>query len=218
MSLGENIRRRRVLLGYSQEYVGNELGISGQAVQLWESDETQPRRKRMQQLARVLQCTVENLEYDVATREPPAKHYNVEAMSVPAQGPVPLISWVAAGDFCDTQDPYALGEAEDWYQCPVRHGDRTFCLRVRGLSMYNPGSKPSYEEGDIIYVDPDVMPANGQCVIVRIEGEQQSTFKQYIEEGNHRYLRALNPGWHEKIIKVDKQTTICGTVIGKFVE
>ena len=44
-------------------------------------------------------------------------------------GRVPLISWVAAGDWCNVENPYAIGDAEDWLICPIKHGPRTYALR-----------------------------------------------------------------------------------------
>lgn len=134
------------------------------------------------------------------------------------RGRVPLISWVQAGSWSDAADPYSVGDAEDWLPCPVSHGPRTFCLRVRGLSMYNPSGKHSYSEGDVIFVDPDRRASHSDRVIVRLEDERETTLKQLIEEGADRYLRALNPSWPEPIIKVTTRATICGVVIGKWSE
>jgi SOS-response transcriptional repressor LexA len=129
---------------------------------------------------------------------------------------VPLISWVQAGNWNDVADPYSVGDAEDWLPCIVSHGPRTYCLRVRGQSMYNPTGRRSYAEGAIIFVDPDRHAQHADCVIVRLEDERESTFKQYLEEGDDRYLKALNPAWPDPIIKVKSDATICGVVIGQW--
>jgi len=34
-------------------------------------------------------------------------------------------------------------------------------------------------------------------------------------EGDRRYLRAINPGWPDPIMKIDGNATICGVVIFK---
>lgn len=139
------------------------------------------------------------------------------------KGLVPVISWVAAGSWADAADPYAVGDAQEWLPCPVRCGPRTFALRVRGLSMFNPTGKPSFDDADIVFIDPDVVPAPNtrtmqSCVVVRLEDQVETTFKQIIEEGSRRYLRALNPAWPEQIIEVNTNATICGSCIGKWVE
>jgi SOS-response transcriptional repressor LexA len=71
------------------------------------------------------------------------------------RGAVPLISWVQAGDWSSIVDNFAPGDAEEWFPCPVSHGPRTYVLRVRGESMHNPHVRPSFADGDLIFVDPD---------------------------------------------------------------
>lgn len=134
------------------------------------------------------------------------------------QGDVPVVSWVTAGNWADVSDPYEPGIAERFIPCPKRHGPRTFALEVRGISMENIGSKHSYSDGDIIYVDPDVQSENGSRVVVRLDESQEATFKQLVIEGSSRYLRALNPAWPEPIMKINGNATICGVVIGKWVD
>lgn len=132
------------------------------------------------------------------------------------KGLVPLISWVQAGDWCEVEDHYAVGDAEDWLPCPTAHGPRTYVLRVRGESMNNPHARRSFRDGDLIYVDPDRLAENGSAVIAKLEDSQEATFKQLVVEGEDRYLKPLNPGWPEPIIKVTEKATICGVVIGKY--
>lgn len=135
------------------------------------------------------------------------------------RGFVPLISWVQAGAWEQIVDNFAPGDAEEWMPCIKRCGPRTFALRVRGVSMHNPYGKPSYEDGDVVFIDPDAPAEHGKCVVVRIEGQSEATFKQLIIEGNDKFLRPLNPDWPgPKLIRVDSDATICGVAIGKWVE
>lgn len=119
-----------------------------------------------------------------------------------------------AGDWGGIVDHLPPGDAEDWLPCPKRCGPRTFALRVRGISM-----EPKYQDGDIIFVDPDVAPSHGSHVVVRLGDEQEATFKQLVLEGSRRFLRALNPDWPgPKLIEIDGNATIVGVVIGKWVD
>lgn len=131
---------------------------------------------------------------------------------------VPIISWVTAGAWSEVADPYEPGVAEEWIPCPKRHGPRAFALRIRGISMENPGGKHSYSDGDVIFCDPDRQADNGSRVVVRLDDDKEATFKQLVIEGERRYLRALNPSWPEKIIEVKGEATICGVVIGKWTD
>jgi SOS-response transcriptional repressor LexA len=69
----------------------------------------------------------------------------------------------------------------------------------------------------VIFVDPGRAAQPGDRVVVRLEAQQQATFKQYLEEDGRKYLRALNPDWRPKIIEINGEATICGVVIGKWV-
>lgn len=137
-----------------------------------------------------------------------------------SEGLCPLLSWVAAGSWVGMETPDGTGDdAEDWMSCPVRHGPRTFVLRVRGESMYNPLGRISFTDGDFIFVDPDRAPENKSCVVVRRLNEQAATFKQLVLEGEapvaKRYLKPLNPNWPEPIIELTPDAELCGTVIFK---
>ena len=120
----------------------------------------------------------------------------------------PLISWVQAGEWTETsRNPVPEYEAK-LVPCPVRCSRRTFVLQVHGISM-----EPQFREGDLIFVDPEVAPAHGKYVVVRLDGSDETTFKQLVIEGERRYLKALNPHWPERIIEVRVAATICGVVV-----
>lgn len=145
------------------------------------------------------------------------KFSGVDPVDLAFTGGVPLISWVQAGGWADVADPHLVGEADDWLPCPVRHGPRTYCLKVRGDSMHNPSGRPSYADGDIIFVDPD-RPANpGDRVIVRLDDHAEATFKQLLIEDGRKLLKALNPEWAPRYIEINGNATIAGVIIGKWV-
>lgn len=121
---------------------------------------------------------------------------------------VPVVSWVTAGHFADSNDPYPVGASEEWLPCPVPHGRMTFALRVRGISM-----EPEFRDGDYIFVDPDVTPRNRSYVVVRIDDRDETTFKQLILEDGRKLLKPLNPAWPEQIIEINGKGRICGVVV-----
>jgi SOS-response transcriptional repressor LexA len=94
--------------------------------------------------------------------------------------------------------------------CPVKCSPETFVLRVRGASM-----EPKFHEGELIFVDPNVVAKHGKYVVVKFEGSIEVTFKQLIIEEGKQYLKALNPDWPHRISEVDKYTSICGVVVFK---
>lgn len=130
-------------------------------------------------------------------------------------GPVPILSWIQAGEWCGIIDNFEPGKAEEWLPCPIRHGPRTYALIVRGISMFDPTGMYSFKDGDTVFVDPDRDAGHHSLVIARLDDAHEPTFKQLIIEGDHRMLQALNPSWPNRIIRVNGNWSICGVVIGK---
>jgi len=139
----------------------------------------------------------------------------VEAMA--SMGAVPLISWVQAGCWADVADPFQPGDADEWLPCPVAHGPNTYAVRVRGESMFNPTGRPSYADGDIIFVDPSREAKHGDRVIVHLDDQAEATFKQLLIEDGRKLLKALNPEWAPRYIPINGNATVKGVVIGKWV-
>lgn len=138
--------------------------------------------------------------------------YTVQRMG---EKPIPLISWVQAGEWSEVIDNFAPGDAEEWPPCPVRHSASTFALRVRGESMQNPLGRPSFCDGDLIFVDPERPAMHNSLVIVRLDDSKEATFKRLVIEGDQQYLRPLNPAWPEQVIRINGNATMCGVVIFK---
>ena len=130
------------------------------------------------------------------------------------RGKVPLISWVQAGEWCSTCKAHDINDAERWMDCPVSHSGQTFALRVRGDSMTAPhGNSRTYPEGCFIFVDPERRsPQNGDRVVARLHGTDETTFKVYKNEDGRKWLQPLNPS-HEPI---RDNFYILGTVLGKW--
>lgn len=135
------------------------------------------------------------------------------AMPIRKEGYVPVISWVAAGKWTGMDDQSV--EPIEWLSCPLTHSERSYALVVRGISMNNPNGRPSFQDGDIIYVDPERDAKHRDFVVIRLDSENEATFKQLIIEDGKRMLFALNPDWMPRIQEITEGATICGVVIGK---
>lgn len=134
------------------------------------------------------------------------------------KGFVPLISWVAAGSWSSIECRDIENNVERWMPCPEKHSEEAYALRVVGLSMRNPNGELSFDEGDIIFVDPSVEAENKSCVIAFDHDERVTTFKQLIiDEVGSKFLVPLNPMWPDRIIPINGNTSILGVVIGKWV-
>ncbi|WP_045226236.1 LexA family protein [Methyloterricola oryzae] len=117
---------------------------------------------------------------------------------------VPLLSWVAAGNWRDMADQRSPADAE---RVPVtcRVGDGAYALRVHGDSM-----EPVFANGSIIVVDPSLEARNGSYVVVRLDTAAQATFKQLVIDGGQRFLKPLNPRY--PLMEIREEATLCGVV------
>lgn len=139
--------------------------------------------------------------------------HNAEIIRFEHKNAVPLISMVAAGDWSMAEDPYTVGDAEKWLDCPVKHGENTFAVRVNGESMY-----PKFEHGEIIFCDPGQQPDNGSYVIAKLTDNNEATFKQLIIEDGQMLLKSINPNWHTQYIPINGNCEIVGKVIARLEE
>lgn len=138
-------------------------------------------------------------------REATIKWANLEPRPA-VSGNIPLISWVRAGDFCDSPDNFAPGDAEEFMPRPLQNmGKYVFALTVRGDSMDTPDG---YREGEIVYVDPDKSPVPGQDVVAKV-GDKLN-LKRYKEDQDGPYLLQLNGNI---IIRPQGEWSICGVVV-----
>jgi len=208
--------------------VASAFAVSRESVRKWLSAEAFPKTERIIEIAHRLGVSSEWLlsgagemeqRPHVAGAEPPSD-WNSEAVSPGPniRGDVPLISWIQAGAWHEADDPLSPGEAEALYPCPKPHGPRAYALRVIGQSMWNPGGRPSYDEGDLIFVDPDqsggVVSGDRVIAILTAASERVVTFKQLVSEGGQHFLRPLNPQYPP----ITEHFEIVGKVIGAWRE
>jgi len=130
------------------------------------------------------------------------------------QGFVPVISWVRAGSWDQAEDNHHAGDGEEWMPCPTSHGMHSYALRVQGDSMTAPYGR-SYPDGSIIYVDPEQRGGvvSGDRVIAKINGDNQVTFKVFVEDAGRRFLKPLNPAYPV----ITDPFRILGKVIGTWI-
>ena len=84
---------------------------------------------------------------------------------------------------------------------------RTYCINAMGDSMTGAG----IESGDRLIVEKDVMPQDGDIVVVCIDGEH--TIKAFFTDKNGRHwLLPKNPKYNPILLDCTKTVYICGCV------
>ncbi|MEJ6475976.1 XRE family transcriptional regulator [Pseudoalteromonas piscicida] len=198
MNIGERIRNRRKELGLTQVKLSELADMAQQTLQKLESGKSQT-TKKLDKLAEALSCTPEYLQFGVG-------ELDNASIGPEIRNRLPLISWVQAGAWADIQEVSQL-EAEH-FLCPVNCSDKSFVLRVQGVSM-----EPKFQDGDLIFVDPEAACVHGSYVVARLDDDNQATFKQLIIEGGQKYLKALNPSWPDPLIPINGNCTLVGKVV-----
>lgn len=205
METGANIRRIRKARGLTILQLATAIGSDVGNLSRLERGVQGYSPDMLERIARALSVSVSDLFLG-----------ETNVTETQSLGRVPLISWVAAGSWCNVARAAIAADAEDWLLCPVRHSPRTYALRVRGLSMYDPTSRPSFADGDIIFVDPEVAAKHRSLVIAMRDDYNEATFKRLLVDGDEMLLEALNPSWPHRIMQTDKRMAICGVVIAKM--
>ena len=118
---------------------------------------------------------------------------------------VPLLGTVAAGQ------PIEAILTNDTVSVPkdLQGRGRTFALRVRGDSMVG----ENIEDGDIIIVASQKTAENGQLVIARIDNDNATVKKFYLESDFIR-LEPANPRFKTIFIRTPERIEIQGVVKG----
>ena len=130
---------------------------------------------------------------------------------------VPVLSWVAAGSWSNTE-PVTMDDIIGEAPRPPNLSKHGFALRVQGRSML-----PKFEPDDIIYVEPQtglLALKDSDLVVVQCNDDTEATFKQLVigETFDDMYLKPLNPDWHEQKMMPMGDCNLVGKVVGKYVE
>lgn len=124
---------------------------------------------------------------------------------------IPLLTWIQAGQWREAVKKMAREIAT-----AAVAGPNAYALKVIGDSMTNPLGSPSFPEGTVIIVDPDLQAKPGSFVIVRQEAELECTFKQLVHDAGRRYLKPLNPRY--PLIELSTGAEICGVLIQAVID
>lgn len=189
----------------NQNAVARHTGVNQPTIKrMLDGESDQPRPDNIEKLARYFKVSA------AAVRgEAPIDTSHINTSDGPeVKGRIPVISWIQAGEFCEATDLFAPGDADEWVLCTRNHSKSTYALKIKGVSM-----EPRFFEGDIVIIDPEIEPTSGKFVVAKKTGYNEVTFKQFQEDSDFRYLKALNPAWPDQIIRIDSDWHICGVAI-----
>lgn len=184
MTMGERIKALRLEYGFTQEALGEKLGIKKAAVQKYEKGTVKNiKRDTLISLADIFDTSVEyivNGNESVLENAEPAHFDNVVL--------VPVLADVSAGmgSHLDNLSAYASGyETVDIDS--LDPGEEYVYLHVKGDSMY-----PLFIEDDLILVRVQSSVDSGSYAVVLIDGES-SVIKKVVYGKDYVELVSVNP-------------------------
>lgn len=202
MDIGQSIRKERKAKGWTLEELAHQVdtdtgnlsrlerGLQGASQELLS--------KIMKALGMALVSPTDATNVALALQPArPSKEY-------------PLISWVTAGEWAEAPDNFHPGSADEWISSTENAGDHGFWLTVRGDSMTCNGN-PTFPDGSLILVKPEADRISGKYYVVKLLDSGEQTFKQYVEDSGHKYLRPLNPSY--RTMEINGNCHFIGRVI-----
>ena len=220
---GQRITERMKLLGLTQQQLADILGVSRQAISLWQSDKTTPSGKNLEKLAAALKTTASYLLF--GKEESHIKTF--EDGDTPPDDVVVIheykLTFGASPTGIEPEPEWVIDEeAEDfWYKRRFfqrRHinPDRCKRARVSGDSM-----EPTVCAGDRIMFNSEVDPRPG-CVIVSdgeiyaISVDGQLKIKRLSKTKDGIVVRSDNPTYPPETYSGDDLNRL--RIFGKVVE
>lgn len=136
---------------------------------------------------------------------------NVVYLPQPSAKPnrYPLIEWKDAATWANSSDNFKSDDMDMYLESTEDAGGKGFWMAVRGDSMASNGN-PNFPEGSQILVRPGAELISGKYYLVTLDTGEQ-TFKQYVEDAGHKYLRPLNPSY--RTIEVSDNCTFIGRIV-----
>lgn len=188
--------------------VSRVFGLSLDWVLTGEGEVSKPTHSDLMQQIR----SIENRDKSNPTPEGTAS-----ARMASTSSTVPILSWVAAGSWSNTE-PVTMDDVIGEAPRPPNLSSNGFALRVQGRSML-----PRFEPDDIIYVEPQTglfALKDSDLVVVQCNDDTEATFKQLVigDTFDDMYLKPLNPDWHEQRMMPMGDCNLVGKVVGKYVE
>lgn len=168
-----------------QAYISQRFGVAQPTAKDYLDNKIMPGRPRMLKMATDFGVMLEWLSAGRGDKRRGASGQVRETSMVygaPDIRAIPLVSYVEAGVWSDSNDPYPRGQGMESIGVDpelAAHLSRVaFALKIEGSSM-----APEFQPGDVIIVDPNVQPRPGDLVVAKLDAEEKATFKKYRDRG-----------------------------------
>lgn len=205
MSVGERIRTARTKLGLSQVELAKRVGVSRGAIYQWESGNTQQiRHDKIPRLAAVLGISVTALQpFGGGTVAPIEKNQKSYVVLI-GWGELAALPALGGGKMKMS----ALTRAK-YIEVDLEISPECVALRVEDNSM-----EPGFRKRDIVIIDPNITPADGDHVLVRLAKTEEHLFRRYVSRRADAYdLVAENADYPTVTINAKFPAEIMGVLV-----
>lgn len=216
MSIGNRLRSRRKMFGYTLKVIAEHVGVKQPTVSQWEADLMVPRGESLKKLEDILKTNSDwilhgkgNPEARYVLVQPDSQEFKAISLSTKR---IPVISWVQAGVWSDTGCDDPAMTCTEWMETSSGVSEHAFALIVRGDSMTNSSNHRSIQDGAKVVVEPifDPEQLNRKIVVAMLEGSSEATIKEFIQDGPVKFLKPLNPAYPS--MQVNGNCRIVGVV------
>lgn len=122
----------------------------------------------------------------------------------------PLVSWRDGFEWATSSEAFFPFENAKEYCSDANPAGEAFWLPVHGDAMASCGN-PSFPEGSMILVDPRCVMISGKYYAYSLGRSGDFTFKQYIEDAGHKYLKPLNNNY--RTVELGEEHILIGRII-----
>lgn len=193
MNVGNRMREIFERSGMTQQELADKMGIDRTTLIYYFNHPTAPKRYRLEQFCRAVNCTVD----EVMTAKPGIYQipvYGTIAAGIPTEAIENIIGYeeVPAAEYQDACDYFAL--------------------QLKGMSMY-----PRMQSGDVVIFRKQDCADSGDIVAVSV-GTDDATCKQIFISEDGITLHALNESFGDMRFTRQQVASFPITIIGKAVE
>lgn len=201
MKIGNQIRKRRIELGLSQDELAKKTGYKSRSsitrIESGEGDNLT--QSKILQFAKALKTTPSYILGEEDNEELPPN------IMVPAAYPVPILGTICAGDGIICEQNYS---GQFFIDKSIK---ADYCLRVKGDSMIDAG----IHDGDIAFLKQNTNFEDGKIYAVVYGIAEEATLKRVMKVDGHVVLQPCNKDYKPIVIAADEMQ-IVGQLAGFY--
>ena len=202
MDMVGRIKERRTAMGYTQEELGEKIGVQKSAIAKYENGRVKNlKRGVIAKLADALQCSPTYL-MGLEEENNDMKLSNIIPITTHK---LPMLGEIACGE------PRFINENRESYVDAGTNIKADFCLKAKGDSMIN----ARIMDGDVFFIRRQPVVENGEIAAVAIDDE--ATLKRFYRDGNTGTITlvAENPAYAPMVFTKESQKNVC--ILGKAI-